>query len=87
MRDSLDRELLEVGDGLLGPTLSECATKMVSPQHRHDLDVEQLRCRKGVAVYSGAHPVAVLVVAGEGCVEDAGVNDDHARRESLGWQS
>lgn len=83
MRGSVEVEIAEVRDGLLGASLGELSGRAQPTDDRDDLEIEQVGCGQRFAPDALAGVPAVDIVVDQCGRNDAGVNDDHGRREPV----
>ena len=74
--DTLERQLLQMPDGSLETVVGQGPLQPALAQHRHGLDVDQIRCGDligGAQLAAGGVPVRLIV--GEGVGQDGGVDE------------
>ena len=76
--DTLEPQLLQMPDGSLETLLGQRARQPAPAQHRHGIDVDQIRrgdLISGAQLTAGGRPSCLIV--GEGVGQDGGVDNDH----------
>lgn len=75
----LQGKIVEVGEGELGPSEIEVASREEPAEHRGDLEIDQFGSCQVFAAKTFARPIARATVVGQRDGKDTGVNDEHAR--------